>query len=418
VEQLFLLSSFQTVANDQPITERLTKEGRVMARIQKGYIKKSHGAWFGVWYQDELTGEGTIKRIQKSRKLASYGEGYRCKRDVRPLLDEILAPLNSGKCDVRSTMSLADFVEKDWLPHCERELRPATIRGYKDVWKRHIKPYVGQVALRDIQAVTATDLLARLRQKGIGHRTLRYVKALGSAICSRALAYSILQGANPFALAELPRRQGKRPAKPQSTIQDVWAMLQVLKDVKARAAIALTFFGGLVPSEARGTLWENYDGQTLKITQSVWRKYTGPVKTEAREAPIPIVEPLRCILSELRIADGSPTSGPILRGKRGKPLNLDNLNRRVIAPSLKAVGIGWHGFRPNRTGVSTIATALAKDNGLAAKGLLRHSQLATTDRNYIQTVPAETLAAMSALELEFARYGAKMEQIARATVPN
>jgi len=195
-------------------------------------------------------------------------------------------------------------------------------------------------------------------------------------------------------------------------------MLQVLKDVKARAAIALTFFGGLVPSEARGTLWENYDGNTLKISQSVWRTHAGPVKTEAREAPIPIVEPLRGILIELRRIDGSPASGPILRGKRGRPLNLDNLNRRVIAPTLKGAGIPWHGFRPNRTGVSTIATALAKDNGLAAKGLLRHSQLATTERNYIQTVPDETLAAMNALERQFAEYGAKMEQAALATIPN
>ena len=195
-------------------------------------------------------------------------------------------------------------------------------------------------------------------------------------------------------------------------------MLRVLKDVKARAAIALTFFGGLVPSEARGTLWENYDSNTLRITQSIWGRHAGPVKTETREAPIPIVEPLRGILAELRAADGNPTSGPILRGKRGKPLNLDNLNRRVIAPALKTAGIAWHGFRPNRTGISTITTALAKDNGLAAKGLLRHSQLATTDRNYIQTVPAETIAAMAALEREFANYGAKMEQAAIASAPN
>jgi hypothetical protein len=94
---------------------------------------------------------------------------------------------------------------------------------------------------------------------------------------------------------------------------------------------------------------------------------------------------------------------------KDRPLNLDNLNRRVIAPALKAAGIPWRGYRPNRTGISTVATARAKDNGLAAKGLLRHSQLATTDRNYIQGVPAETLAAMAALEREFVEYSSKME---------
>ena len=47
-------------------------------------------------------------------------------------------------------------------------------------------------------------------------------------------------------------------------------------------------------------------------------------------------------------------------------------------------------------------TTLAKDNGLAAKALLRHSTLATTDQNYIQAIPAETLAAMNELERQFA----------------
>jgi integrase len=337
---------------------------------------------------------------------------------VRPLLDDILAPLNNGKVDVRSTMALTQFVEEDWLPRCERELRPATVRGYRDVWKRHVKPYIGQIALRDLRAVTATELLASLNRQGVGHRTLKYVKAVGSAICARALAYSILEGVNPFALAELPKRRGKRPAKPSTTLADVWAMLQVLKDVQSRAAIGLTFFGGLVPSEARGALWENYDGETLKITQSVWRGHAGPVKAEAREAPIPVGATLRDILAAVRLADGNPPSGPILRGKKGQPLSLDNLNRRVIAPALRAAGIPWNGFRPNRTGISTIYTGLAKDSGMAAKGLLRHSQLSTTDRNYIQTVPAETLAAMAALEQQFAEYGANMEQAARPDAVN
>jgi integrase len=387
-------------------------------RQQKGYIKKSHGAWFGVWYQDELRADGSVKRVQKSRKLADIGGEYRRKQDVKPLLDEIVLPLNAGKCDVRSTMPLSRFVEQDWLPRCEQELRPATLRGYRFHWEKYIKPFIGEIPLREVRAVTATDLLATLRRQGIGHRTLRYVKAVGSAICSRALAHSIIDGSNPFALAELPKRQGKRPVKPMTTLQDVWAMLQVVKDVKARAAIGLTFFGGLVPSEARGALWENYDGQSLRITQSVWRKHVGPTKTEAREAPNPVVEPLRRLLTELRAKGGNPLSGPILRGKRGRPLNLDNLSRRAIKPALDAAGIAWHGFRPNRTGISTIATALAKDNGLAAKGLLRHSQLATTERNYIQTIPSETLAAMELLEREFADYGAKMEQLSSTTQLN
>jgi len=279
--------------------------------------------------------------------------------------------------------------------------------------------------------VTVTDLLANLKAEGIGHCTLKHVKGVGSAIFSRALAYSVLT-VNPFVLAKLPKRQGKRPTNPAVSYADVWTILRVLEAeqqqhsgaqakalLQARAAIALTYFGGLVASETRGTMWEDYTGSTLQIRQSVWRGHIGPTKVEAREAPIPVGEPLRSILAELKIADGNPTMGFILRGHKGQPLNLDNLRSRVIRPVLKRAGIAWRdAFRSNRRGAGTDLTAVAGDNGMAAKGLLRHSQLSTTNAHYIKSVPAETSSAMSALEQRFADYGARMEQDGTVNKPN
>jgi integrase len=109
------------------------------------------------------------------------------------------------------------------------------------------------------------------------------------------------------------------------------------------------------------------------------------------------------MLAQLRAADGNPTVGPILRGNRigAKPLNLDNLARRVIRPALSKAGIKWNGWYANRRGAGIIATALAKDNGLAAKGLLRHSNLSTTTQYYVKGVPAETQLAMEKVEQLF-----------------
>jgi integrase len=381
-------------------------------RHQEGSIRKdkARGVWYGVYREDRLQPDGSVKRVQRVVKLADICNRYRSESDVRPLLDAILAPLNDGKVDVRSTMTVAQFVENGWLPHCEQVLAPASMDHYKKGW-RYLKPYIGAKALRDVRAADASDLLDSMRKQGIGHRCVKQAKTTGSAIFTRALACSIIDGNNPFKLAALPKRRKKKSAKPTTTVQDVWAMLQALKGhPKAQAAIGLTWFGGLNPSEARGALWENYDGVSLKITQSVWRTHTGSTKTEAREAPIPIIGPLGAILSQVRAADGNPLTGPILRGKKGQPLNLDNLSRRVIKPALQAAGLPWKdAYRANRRSVSTTATALAKDNGLAAKGLLRHATLATTDRNYIQTVPAETLAAMSELERQFAECDANCD---------
>ena len=136
------------------------------------------------------------------------------------------------------------------------------------------------------------------------------------------------------------------------------------------------------------------------VRQSVWHTHTTEPKTEASVDPVPVIEPLRELLEALRKADGDPDSGPILRGPSGKVLNLENLSKRVVAPLLKAANLGWHGWYSNRRGVATTLRGLTKDS-LAAKGLLRHSNVSTTDRHYIKDVPETTLKAMNLMEALF-----------------
>jgi hypothetical protein len=86
--------------------------------------------------------------------------------------------------------------------------------------------------------------------------------------------------------------------------------------------------------------------------------------------------------------NSSPSSfrWEILRGPSGKPLNLDNLSKRVVSPLLKAVGREWHGWYSLRRGVATTLAGLTRD-GMASKGLLCHTNLATTTRRYVKDVP-------------------------------
>src|SRR5262249_34043997 len=132
----------------------------------------------------------------------------------------------------------------------------------------------------------------------------------------------------------------------------------------------------------------------------------------------PIIEPLARVLEALRETDGNPTSGPILRGPSGRPLDLHNLANRVVIPCLQRCVVchepkadhkqanhdfqqdpalpRWHGWYSLRRGVATAVADLS--NSLAAKGLLRHSSLSTTERHYIKDLPESTLQGMKLLE--------------------
>jgi hypothetical protein len=99
---------------------------------------------------------------------------------------------------------------------------------------------------------------------------------------------------------------------------------------------------------------------------------------------------------------------------------LDNLSKRVVIPALKRYAIcsqqesdhdvhhefkldesipKWTGWYSLRRGVTTLA-GLTKD-GMASKGLLRHTNLATTTRHYVKDVPENTQSAMNLLEMLF-----------------
>ena len=80
-------------------------------------------------------------------------------------------------------------------------------------------------------------------------------------------------------------------------------------------------------------------------------------------------------------------------------MNLNNLVKRVVLPALRKAKIEWHGWYALRRGLATLATRV--DSALAAKGLLRHSNIATTQQHYIKDVPEEALRAAEKIDALF-----------------
>lgn len=393
-------------------------------RNQRGQIFRVGKSWYGRWRRDELepTADGSkvIVRRQHCEKLAEYSDRFRAKRDVQTLLDEKLKPLNEGRCAPESTLTVAEYGEKFFLPHAKKELKPSTANGYRGLWKHYLKPRLEfeRIALRDFRCVNATNLLTEIhRQHGIGRATLRHCKALLSVIFSHAKRAGVLDGPNPVIDAAVPRGASASKATHAYSADEVLLMLDALDGV-ARTAVALMFFCGLRPGEARAIRWEDYDGKTVRIRASMWRLHTTLPKTAESVAPVPVAETLREILNESR-----RDSGYILATATGAAVDLHNLAARIVRPALarcaeckkektEHVANGhefkplptWRGWYAFRRGLATLATSL--DTQMAAKSLLRHSNVATTQQFYIKSVAAEALRAVEKIDVLFEKSGA------------
>jgi integrase len=296
--------------------------------------------------------------------------------------------------------------------HIKRELRSAEsfrakvrqVAGYETTWRIYLGPRLQKITLRDFRTVDAANLLVEIhRQHNVGRTMIQHCKRRLSGLFTLARNQGAFDTPNPVQGAMLPKKAAAPSKTHAATPDEVMTILDTFEKAnewKARAAVGLMFFAGLRPGEARGVRWEDYDGKRLAIRQSVWHTHTTSPKTEEAASPVPVIDTLADILAKVREVDGNPTRGPILRGPSGKPLNLDNLSKRVVTPLLNAAGVKWNGWYSLRRGVATTLAGLTHD-GMASKGLLRHTNLATTTRHYVKDVPENTLSAMNKLETLF-----------------
>src|ERR1700674_4048374 len=106
-------------------------------RHQQGYIWKKGRAWYGRWYEDRIV-DNRVKRIARARKLADCNDRYRNEKDVRPILDAILRPINDNRSNPAGTLTVPQYYEKFFLPHIRAECKPSTAVTYNSVWKPYL----------------------------------------------------------------------------------------------------------------------------------------------------------------------------------------------------------------------------------------------------------------------------------------
>jgi integrase len=365
---------------------QLVKSNR-RPRKQKGQRIETPTAWMLRFYVDGH---------QKCITLAPKNDFYRSWADVEPLIERELEQLQSQTKTVTGAVGLSEYIEKHYLPWTTENKAAVTANSYKRVWERYWKPSIAAtLKLTELRTADVTAVLTHHAKSGLGARTLSHAKWFLSGVYEHAIASGIVPK-NPVPDAKWLCKV-ERPAKQMEySLPEVLSMLSILGAVnlQAAAAVALCYFAALRPAEARGLKWEDYNGEELQVRRSVWRNRIGATKTEDSAASVPVIEPLRVLLERLR----SQTAGEyILSNSAGKPISLDSLNVRVIAPALKSAGIEWRGYYPCRRGISSLITDTSK-NALNSTGLLRHSTPVTALKHYTRAQKGSIIAALKTVE--------------------
>lgn len=194
-------------------------------------------------------------------------------------MDDVLCLINTCRLNPESTLSVKDYGDNSWLPWVRENCKPSTVAGYETRWNRYIAPRVASIALRDFRTVDAANLLAEVhREFGISKSGLQHCRSLLSGVFALARNQGVLDKPNPCEGVMIPRKATAPAEMHAATPEEVLAILNALENekpkdmeidaafrLKAQAAVALMFFAGLRPGEARGVSWEDFDGKRLTV---------------------------------------------------------------------------------------------------------------------------------------------------------
>ena len=370
-------------------------------RHQEGYLYRKGSLWLLRYYDSEFAADGSVRRVQKTKKLANIGLECPNKTAARDLAREFLESINLARNTPESAMTLIRFAEDRYLPFVEEHKRISTFRGYRNMWRRYLKPRC-DIMLREFRTVDGERILESIaKEHKLTSTTLAHIKAFLSGMFRFAKRQGVINSENPVRDVVLPT--GKPAGETHAySMQEIAQMLKVLPE-PASTIVAVAAFTGVRKGELRGLLWENYDGEQVLVSQSFWRGHALEPKTRQSKAPVPVIMQLAQRLDRHRCFSGNPSNGFMFLSPVGKPVNLDALVVDVIVPLLNEVGIKWRGWHGFRRGLATNLHQL----GIADKTIqriLRHANVAVTQNCYIKTADSEVAAAMEQFErsLEYA----------------
>jgi integrase len=151
-----------------------------------------------------------------------------------------------------------DQVLDSWLAMKENKIRLATFELYRRMIVKYLKPGLGKLAARDINAATIQSLYMRLQNQGTGKRTIEVAHLVLHGVLKYAQRLGLVSQ-NWAELVEAPRPEAKE--------MHVWNESQVSQFLSANKnpLYRLAFATGMRRGELIGLKWEDVDWQTSTI---------------------------------------------------------------------------------------------------------------------------------------------------------
>lgn len=408
---------------------------------QKGHLYKQGRFWMLRWREDQRKADGSVKYGYCKPVTIGFAEGrdrLTEKQAQRKAWDDYLSKLDANNRTPQSIMTVAEFVERRFLPEHVAMLKPAGKTHYKallphvllgipekrrsfkdkkmkdgkwgedeDQVRRHCG--IGKLRLRDVTHEPAQKLVSEAINRGYSVQTARHIKNVVSAVFTYAAEMQWFSGRNPAEFVRLPEMEHRTPQA--LSFEQLKALLQLLEPVP-RAMVLCASLTSMNIAEICGLRWKRLnlttepivvDGEAVPglhvaVREQWYLRQWGSVKAKARRRNLPIPSILADELRTLKQkVNPQSQDDPVFAGAiaPSQPLDQQAMLNDHVRKASAAIGVpalGWHDLR--RT-FATLADQLGLSIGVR-KALMGHSRAEMT-LAYTHTSSQEATTALELL---------------------
>lgn len=201
------------------------------------------------------------------RRRQKWIGGFRTLAEAKSARTADLMKIDQGIYRPPSNLTLAQFVEEQWLPAQASRVRAGTMNLYRINWRR-VKPRLGDLPLRAVDAPKLQVLYAELLRSGaregrpLGARSVQIIHAFLHRCLSDAVRWDLISR-NPAGLVDRP--SAPRPEIQSWTPEQVRTFLHSVADERLAPLWRLVATTGLRRGELLGLRWVDVDLARARI---------------------------------------------------------------------------------------------------------------------------------------------------------
>lgn len=250
--------------------------------------------------------------------------------------------------------TVSEFGAK-WLNvYAEGTLKPATVKSYRETFKRFVEPKFGALRLDEVRKVDVKAFALGLK-KGLSAKTVKNVVGAFSVMFTHAIEDDLVSANPASGMRRILRDSGPKQEISALSLSEVSALLEKVKEHHPRfyplfATLAMT---GMRCGEALGLMWgdvqfgkdENDPNRFIRIERGyVLGRYTTPKNGKSRKVDLGL--DLRRVLSAYKeeiaaraIVEGKAEINPVMfPGPEGRPLDKSWI-RIILHKALAKAGL-------------------------------------------------------------------------------